>query len=252
MRYPNLLLVGVQKAGTTWLHRTLSASRHIYGSTPKELNLWGQSDYRARLDAYRAHFPAGAKPGARYFLESTPHYFHAPTIFGDVAQQIRDTIPDVRIMVVLRNPVERYRSAYVHHIRKGRLPFAATIERLTDDQIMLSTGLYGKILAHWRTVFPDMLVYSHDRMAADGAGLLREIFQDLNLDCDLDPARLRPPVHTAEQKRAEACWPTTPTLSEGARAALVDYYRSDIERLADQVDFDVRAWLDPAEATGPA
>ncbi|MEM6943429.1 MAG: sulfotransferase domain-containing protein [Pseudomonadota bacterium] len=250
MRYPNLLLVGVQKAGTTWMHRTLSRSRHVFGSTPKELNLWGQPDYLDRLDAYRAHFDPAQKPSARYFLESTPHYFHAPNIFADVSDQIRSTIADVRVMVILRNPVERYRSAYVHHIRKGRLPFVAEIDRVTDEQIMLATGLYGKILPHWRRRFPDMLVYPFERLAQDPAGLVAEVFGALDVPCDLDPATLSPPLHTSRQKRTEAGWPSMPVLKTETRAALIDYYREDIESLAGQVDFDVRSWLQMPDARG--
>lgn len=247
MRYPNLLLVGVQKAGTTWLHATLAQSAAIFGSEQKELNLWGKPDWREWLGDYSSHFPKGAKPGARYFMESTPHYFHAPTVFGDIAQEIRDTVPDARIMVVLRNPIERYRSAYIHHIRKGRLRYTPKIEEVTDAQIMLSTGLYGQILAHWQTVFPDIVVLSYDRLAADPAGFLEDVFAALGLRCDLDLSKLPRPVHTSAQKRAEAGWPTVPALTSEARAALAAHYRSDIERLADLVPFDVSHWLE-AEA----
>ncbi|MEO0426582.1 MAG: sulfotransferase [Pseudomonadota bacterium] len=243
MRFPNLLMVGVQKAGTTWMHETLSGSRHIFGSAKKELNLWGHDGWRDRLDAYRAHFPTDAKPGARFYLESTPHYFHAANVFHDIATEIRETIPDVRVMVMLRNPVERYRSAYIHHMRKGRLPFAQVIKDVTDAQIMLSTGLYGKILKHWITVFPDMLVLSHDRLAAAPGDLLCEVFQWLGLDCDLDLERLLPPSHTAEQKQREAAWPSMPRLSNDAREELAAYYRDDLALLDTLVSFDAKVWL---------
>ncbi|MEM9011361.1 MAG: sulfotransferase [Pseudomonadota bacterium] len=243
MRWPNLLLVGVQKSGTTWMHRTLSQSRHIFGSTPKELNLWGKPDYLYRLNDYRAKFPAEAKPGALYFLESTPHYFHAPSPLADIAQQIRDTLPEVRILVILRNPVDRYRSAYTHHIQMGRLPYTAEIDEVTDAQIMLSTGLYGKILSHWQKVFPGIIVYPYDRLEADPAELLSDLFARLDLDCDLDLAGLDPPVHTSEQKRRRLGWPVVPRLSARARAALIAHYRADIMHLDSLVDFDATAWL---------
>ncbi len=242
-RFPNLLLAGVQKSGTTWLHNTLSMSGHILGSTPKELNLFGQPDYRSRLDGYRAHFSSDAKPRASYFLESTPHYFHAPTVLSDVPGQIRETIGDVQIMVVLRNPVDRYRSAYTHHMQKGRLAYTPFIDTLTDEQIMLATGLYGDILPHWRRVFPDMLVYSYDQLQSDKAAFLRTLFVDLGLECDLDLADLPAPTHTSTDKRAAADWPDTPQLTPDLRARLIDYYRADVERLAELVDFDVLRWL---------
>ncbi|MEL6766964.1 MAG: sulfotransferase [Pseudomonadota bacterium] len=247
MRYPNLLLAGVQKAGTTWLHETLSGSRHIFGSTPKELKLWGHPGWRDRLAQYRAHFPTDAKPGARFFMESTPHYFHAPTVLGDIAQDIRDTVPDIRVMVILRNPVERYRSAYTHHMQKGRFPFVAEIDDVTDAQIMLSTGLYGTILSHWRTVFPDMLVLSHDRLERDPGAFLNTVFAGLGLDCDIDLMQLPAPKHTAEEKRASAAWPVTPQLSTCAKAALARFYRDDMALLATLVDFDPMAWLEDVQ-----
>ncbi|MEM8791011.1 MAG: sulfotransferase [Pseudomonadota bacterium] len=244
MRFPNLLLVGVQKSGTTWMHQTLSRSRHIFGSAKKELNLFGQPDYLDRLTEYQSYFPRGAKPGARYFLESTPHYFHAPNAIKDVAGQIKSVIPDARVMVILRNPIERYRSAYIHHMQKGRLPYSASIDVLTDDQIMLSTGLYGKILSHWREVFPDIIVLSHDRLKTDAPCLMRDVFTTLEIECDLDFRGAAAPVHTSEEKRRSRNWPEAPDLTPGLREELVDFYREDVHRLSEMVDFDVIRWLD--------
>ncbi|MEM7662688.1 MAG: sulfotransferase domain-containing protein [Pseudomonadota bacterium] len=244
MRYPNLLLVGVQKSGTTWLHQTLSMSRHIFGSKQKELNLFGRPDYQNRLDDYRANFVDHSKPTATYFLESTPHYFHAPTVISDVASQIQETIGDVRIMVVLRNPIERYRSAYTHHMQKRRLEYTSSISILTDEQIMLATGLYGKILSHWRNIFPDMLVYSYDKLRSDRLDFLNKIFDDLGITYDLDRDAIPGPTHTSSEKRIAAGWEDTQQLTPSLRARLVDYYRDDVEKLADLVDFDVFQWLE--------
>ncbi|MEM6538782.1 MAG: sulfotransferase [Pseudomonadota bacterium] len=245
MTYPNLIIAGVQKAGTTWLHQVLSESEYIYGSEPKELNVFGHADYEKRLRTYGSCFEENTKPSATYYLESTPHYFHAPTILGDVANDIRQTLPDVRIIVVLRNPIDRYRSAYVHHIQKKRLEYVPEITSLTDDQIMLSTGLYGKILRHWQDVFPDMLVYSYDALFRDPKEFVERIFLDLKSEPGFDLSDLPKPNHTAEQKREAGGWSQTPVLSKALHIKLADFYRSDVAGLQDLVDFDVLSWLNP-------
>lgn len=242
MPLPNLLLVGVQKSGTTWLHQALSASDHIYGSEPKELNFWGKADSLDRLVEYSARFHPEAKPRATYLLESTPHYFHAPNIFVDIAQQIRDGLPDVRPMVILRNPIDRYRSAYIHHIQKGRLAYVEEIDALTDAQIMLATGLYGKILSHWRDVFPHIIVLNFDALQKDHAGFLQHVFRALEIPCDIDLHAAATAIHTSADKRRQKNWPDMPRLTDRLREALKEYYREDNRVLQSLVDFDVSTW----------
>lgn len=226
------------------MHQSLSRSQYIFGSTQKELNLFGQPGYSGRLDDYRSHFKEDAKPSAKYFMESTPHYFHAPNVIHDVANQIRSTIPDVRTMVILRNPIERYRSAYIHHMQKGRLAYISQIDALTDDQIMLSTGLYGKILSHWLTVFPDIIVLSHDQLRMEPQSVLKQVFSQLHLDCDLDLNSELHPTHTSEEKRRSRNWPELPDLTVALRKSLADFYRDDITLLSGLVDFEVDHWLE--------
>ncbi|MBT8493125.1 MAG: hypothetical protein KJO07_08705, partial [Deltaproteobacteria bacterium] len=60
-RWPNLIVPGTQKGGTTWLHFTLKRHPQVFMSSPKELFYWGQPGWdtpEARRD-YRAHFAIG-------------------------------------------------------------------------------------------------------------------------------------------------------------------------------------------------
>src|SRR5690554_2031360 len=67
---PNLLIVGAQKCGTTWLHQALDKSDYFQGSRPKELNFWNRRK-GANFDEYRSHFRRG-KSVTCYWYESTP------------------------------------------------------------------------------------------------------------------------------------------------------------------------------------
>lgn len=109
---------------------------------------------------------------------------------------------------------------------------------------MLATGLYGKILSHWRNIFPDMLVYSYDKLRSDRLDFLNKIFDDLGITYDLDRDAIPGPTHTSSEKRIAAGWEDTQQLTPSLRARLVDYYRDDVEKLADLVDFDVFQWLE--------
>src|SRR5699024_4768664 len=138
MPLPNFLVVGSQKSGTSWLHHGLGRSRHVFASEVKELNFFNQPDFDApaKVTALREHFPA-QDPGVRYYLESTPHYFRArPT----TAENIRSLLGSPAMVAVFRNPVQRYESAYIHHMMKGRFPYTATIDQLTDEYSVLSLG----------------------------------------------------------------------------------------------------------------
>ena len=244
MRYPNLLIAGVQKAGTTWLHQTLSFSKYFFGSPTKELNVFGHAKFAERIKNYGECFCNTQKEEARFFFEATPHYFQAPNELVDIAQQIRDHLEEVRIIVVLRNPVERYRSAYVHHIERGRLAYTPIIHEVTEKHIMLSAGMQGEILSHWKNIFPDILCYSHDDMRANPYSFIKRIFDDLNVPCDLHEQDLPAPIHTATHKRRRAEWAKMPMLDLGTRKELIDIYKNDIKLLSELVDFPVTHWLD--------
>jgi hypothetical protein len=116
---PNLLIIGAQKCGTTWLHRALNKSEHFWGSTPKELNFFNRAGND--LAAYEKHFE-DAPESAIFRYESTPHYFRLPKGKIDISGRIRETLGDIPLILLLRNPVDRYLSAYTHHMMKSRLP----------------------------------------------------------------------------------------------------------------------------------
>lgn len=242
-RLPNLILVGVQKSGTTWMHDVLSSSQYIFGSEKKEVNFWGKTDCPSRLEEYRANFPVQAKPYAKYYLDSTPGYFQQPNVLVDLAQQIKDAIPDVRPMVILRNPVERYRSAYTHHIHKGRLEYTPEIDVLTDDHLLLTLGVYGRTLAHWQNVFPDIMVFQYEQIKAQPKKLMVDLFAQLKLPYDIRTKRLVRSVHTSQDKVQKSGWPSDPKLSSRLHNELVDYYRDDLMQLQKLVSFDVSKWL---------
>jgi hypothetical protein len=117
---PDFVGLGVQKAGTTWWYDTLSAHPQVHHpeGRPKELHFfdrfWGEACSAADIATYHRWF---ARPPGTVAGEWTPRYLHdwwSPPLVVAAA-------PAARLLVLLRDPLERYRSGVAHELRsRGR------------------------------------------------------------------------------------------------------------------------------------
>lgn len=106
---PTFLIVGAAKCGTTSLASYLRAHPQVHVPEAKELYFFSRDDlYAQGLDAYAAQF-AGAD-GATAIGEATPDYMFFPWC----AERIGASLPDVRLIACLRDPVLRAHSHYLH------------------------------------------------------------------------------------------------------------------------------------------
>ena len=114
----DFMIIGAQKCGTGALHRFLSQHPEIGMSSPKELHLFDAPDYSrawtpAQIDArYRSFFAHCA--GARIRGEATPIYL----FFPEIARELARYNPELKLIVLLRDPVERAISHY--YMEKNR------------------------------------------------------------------------------------------------------------------------------------
>jgi hypothetical protein len=175
MALPDFLVAGVPKAGTTALHAALSLHPGLYLSPIKEPKFFltdgppptkgGPGDaltYREhvwRRDKYEALFDA-APPGAPRG-ESTPLYLYDP----EAMRRIRALIPGVKLIVILRDPVERAHSNWTHLWSAGLEPVCDFVRACAEEERRKAadwasfwhyTGLsrYGEQLAHVFSLFP--------------------------------------------------------------------------------------------------
>jgi hypothetical protein len=167
---PDFLIVGAPKAGTTALHGALARHPEVFMSTPKEAKYFlcdgtppprwrGPGDMHSRQEwiwreeEYAALFapaPAGTVRG-----ESTPFYLWS----HDAHRRIAATMPEVRLIAVVRDPIERAYSNWMHLWCDGLEPVAhfPTAFGLQDERAAAGwapfwryreLGLYGEQLAH--------------------------------------------------------------------------------------------------------
>lgn len=139
---PDFIICGAQRAGTTSLFKALSRHPAVTGPTLRKGVHYFDTGYRHGLDWYRSHFPLRAalrprrgRPRTRV-VESSPYYLFHPL----AAERIARELPEAKVVVILRDPVERAYSAHAHETARGfeTEPFARAIalepERLAGEE----------------------------------------------------------------------------------------------------------------------
>lgn len=105
---PGFLIIGAQKAGTTSLHEYLCQHSRVAAPATKEVHFFDH-DFQRGTGWYRAHFPRPRYP-ASLTGEATPYYLFHPLVPGRAAE----VLPEARLIVLLRNPIDRAFSQHNH------------------------------------------------------------------------------------------------------------------------------------------
>jgi len=129
---PDFLIVGAQRCGTTSLFKTLVQHPAVARPFLRKGVHYFDTSYERGWEWYRGHFPLSATSGARrrggrvVTGESSPYYMFHPW----APHRIATDLPDVRLLVLLRDPVERAYSAHCHESAKGfeSLPFEEALD----------------------------------------------------------------------------------------------------------------------------
>jgi hypothetical protein len=178
---PNLIVIGGLKCGTTSLHHYLSLHPDVAMSRPKELNFFiAELNWELGRGWYASHFD----PGSPIRGESSPHYTNRPRFEG-VAERMRPLVPEARIVYVVRDPIERLLSHYLHNLGGGYDP-RPLAEALADDR-----SAYWQRSRYAYQVEPYVEAFGADRVAivsreelkAQRAATMRKVYAF----CEVDP-----------------------------------------------------------------
>jgi hypothetical protein len=238
-RLPNLLVVGVPKAGTGSLFAYLTQHPDVCGADEKEVGYFNYFDPRRHqgptppLEEYARHFRHCA--GQRYAMEATPTYSYGGR---PVIDAIRSRLGSPRIVISLRNPVDRLWSAYTFQRQLGNTAsfdsFEEYLEALLrrrrdgtplvprDHMHGLHIGFYAEYVPQWLDEFGDDLrVVFAERLARDPAGQVADLYRWLGLDATLSGFDLAPRNVTRHPRSVRAARLVHSAKRVGDRLGLV-------------------------------
>lgn len=196
---PTFLVIGVQKCGTTWLEQMISQHPRVCTATTKEVHFFNRREnYAKGLSWYRSQFE-GCQD-ALAVGEFTPNYlWNSPPeqevrdqgVIAHVAPLVREAYPEVRLIVSLRDPVERAISSYHHQIHMRRVRPGQSILEVAHRHGIVTLGFYREQVAEWLEFFDRsqflFLVYEED-IVRDCAATVARVFDFIGVDPDFLPS----------------------------------------------------------------
>lgn len=208
MTVPNFLIIGAAKAGTTALYHYIKQHPQVYMSPEKEPHFFafegetvnfngtaGKHEWLNRaaitdIEKYRQQFEQ-ASPQHIAIGEASALYLY----IHKAAERIKHYVPNAKLIIILRNPIERAYSAYLYQIRDGLEPitdFAKALQaektRISDNWVPIyyyqQMGFYySQVKRYFNTFNPEQIkVYLYDDFSANPTVILQDIFQFLGVD----------------------------------------------------------------------
>jgi hypothetical protein len=285
MVYPNFLVVGAQKAGTTWLYRSLRTHPQVWMPREKELHYF---DEKIRLDGGLFSRLRGDRPAdwrwrrqvksrlkrsrkdlkwrdvawdLKYFLrepndrwyaslfdpgddqiagETTPDY----SILGKrTISHVRDIMPEAKIILMMRNPVERPWSVadMGRRIKGESLEDASEDEyyaQLDNRRVRLMTD-YLKMLENWSAFYPEEQIFAGflEDIHFFPEELLLKLYEFLGVDSSAKYRIIRRKIHSGFQS----------TMPTRYAVHLANSYYDETRRLSERFGGYASFWLYCAE-----
>ena len=229
---PNFLIIGTEKGGTSTFYWTLCQHPQVEPAIKKELHFFDSHRwFELGVEWYRSQFPAPMWRDGRKVItgEATPYYLLHPYS----PRRVSTTLPNAKLIALLRNPVDRAYSAYRHRVRKEResLSFekalqaeeertSGELEKMLSDETYhnraypwytyRSRGIYVDQLKRWHEHFaPDqLLVLKSEDYFADPIGTMGLVYEFLDLpeyDISIERSKKRsyPPMDPATRRQLE-------------------------------------------------
>jgi hypothetical protein len=237
-RWPNLFIVGAHKAGTTSLWAYLGQHPEILAPRTKEPRYFSPDEPAGSIQREQHYLRLFARGKEAFRIDATPSYLGDPTAAGAIAGKS----PDARILISLRDPVERAYSHYRHSCRLGResRPFLTAVEAEIKGELdprargsYVARGLYAEQVARYLEVFGDRVhVLFFDDLVQQPRAAVVAILRFLQLDetgadrLDYTPRNIAAVPRNPLAQRAFA----SPSALQLARGLVPARFRGKLER----------------------
>jgi hypothetical protein len=239
---PTFITIGTMKGGTSALHSYLREHPEVGMSKPKETDFFCRPDHDGHdLSWYRGLF-SGSGP---QFGESSPNYTKRH-LFDGVVERMQPVLPDIRLIFLARDPIDRAVSNFLHNVAKGRVnssDFATYFDDL--DNPALVTSRYAYQLEPFVQAYglDRILVMASEDLRDDRAATLKRVFAFLGVDPEFTSPSFTIDRHVTTDKMEKAGESLDrPTLTKRQREKIADHLRPDIDRFRTLVGQDFAHW----------
>jgi len=244
---PTLVVIGAMKCGTTALHRYLDAHPQVSMTALKEVNFfvgphtapatdpqtwWLSGQWHRGLDWYASLFD----PAAPVRGESSPAYTSPDQT--EAAKRIADTLPDARLVYLVRDPLQRALSQYAHHRRDGHERRAVQEALLDPASQYLDRSRFCDRLAPYLRHFPleQVHVVVQERLLRDRRTELARVYAHVGAD---------PRWWSTELERRWHVGDEPVPLPGRLRTRFLELVNDDVAALRRLLDDDLPEWDRP-------
>jgi hypothetical protein len=237
---PGFVIIGAQKSGTSWWQGLLEEHPKVVRPRGQRMELhyfdhfWDRWPSAEQFELYQRYFP---RPEGSLAGEKTPGYLYQPW----VAPMLAHVAPKARLIVLMRDPIERYISglgllqrsgAFKGEVGAGEIGLRE--HRVTEA---IERGRYANQLAWYLVRYPrdQMLLLQYERCVAETQTQLDRTFEFLGL----------PPHQASERElvRTRKKSAERPPVPPAMRSLLADFYAEDVARLGELMpDLDLSLW----------
>jgi hypothetical protein len=200
---PNFIIVGAPKAGTTSLYHYLTKHPQVFMSDPKEVNYFSCEEIEAQGLYYKDFKIKNREDYEKLFHDaqgkkaigeaSVSYLFYPKT-----PQKIKDMLPDVKIIILLRDPVSRGFSHYLMDYRLGLvdLPYGEIVHKTSRHknlylyhQQYVELGLYYEQVKRYLELFgPEQVkIHLQEDLHEDTEGVILDLYDFLEIDKSFMP-----------------------------------------------------------------
>ena len=265
---PNFVVIGAMKCATTTLAVQLAAQEGVFISDPKEPNFFSNDEIYAKgTPWYEALFDGAS--GCTLVGEASTHYTKLPT-YPDTLARFRSALPDVKLIYVMRHPIDRVVSQYMHEWSQ-RLVSGPIDDELASNPWIVDYGRYAMQVRPWLDAYGPhrILPVFNERLRAEPQGELERVcaflgyagkpawvdagdqnvsgermrkspFRDAMLNAPGLKQIRRGLVPKSVRDRAKSLWrmKERPELSPAVRGMLETLYDDDLRELSSMLGLD--------------
>lgn len=241
--FPTFVIIGAQKSATRWMRVNL-------GKHPDVFTADGE------LEFFNHRFEEGALEYAKCFAghsgesqvgEATPGYMMWNERPNIIAARIDGLLPGVKLIAVLRNPIDRAFSAFLHHRARGRISDAQSLRGIVESTppaeeplSLISGGWYAASLEPFIRRFGDRLaIFLNETIGTAPREVYATALKHIGVADSVVPDDLGRVLYSNRSDGSQRS-----DLDLEVRSFLRPYFEDDVRRLSEIADVDLSVWSD--------